>query len=37
VLRGARRHRIAVPMTQTVYALLKLLDGSRSSSAEQRR
>jgi 2-dehydropantoate 2-reductase len=37
VLRGARRHGIAAPMTQTVYALLKLLDGSRSGRTEQRR
>jgi len=30
VLRAARRHGIDVPATQTVYALLKLVDGSRS-------
>jgi 2-dehydropantoate 2-reductase len=30
VLRAARRHRIDVPATQTVYALLKLLDSFRS-------
>jgi 2-dehydropantoate 2-reductase len=27
VVRAARRHRIDVPATETVYALMKLLDG----------
>ncbi|MGH7863598.1 MAG: ketopantoate reductase family protein, partial [Candidatus Binataceae bacterium] len=33
VLRAARRNGIEAPITQTVYALLKLLDGSRSNLA----
>jgi ketopantoate reductase len=31
VLRAARRHRIKVTATETVYTLLKLLDGVRES------
>jgi 2-dehydropantoate 2-reductase len=33
VVRAARRHGMAVPATETVYALLKLLDNSRKSGA----
>jgi 2-dehydropantoate 2-reductase len=33
VVRAARRHGMAVPATETVYALLKLLDNSRQSGA----
>jgi 2-dehydropantoate 2-reductase len=31
VIRAARRHGIAVPATETVYALLRLLDSTRKS------
>ncbi|HKN01462.1 MAG TPA: ketopantoate reductase family protein [Candidatus Binataceae bacterium] len=33
VVRAARRHEIAVPAMEAVYAMLKLLDGGRSPSA----
>lgn len=33
VVRAARRHGMRVPATETVYALLKLLDKSRAESA----
>ena len=33
VVRAARRHGMRVPATETVYALLKLLDKSRQSGA----
>jgi 2-dehydropantoate 2-reductase len=35
VVRAARRHAIKVPATETVYALLKLLDGVRQARGQQ--